>query len=93
VFYQFGVNDSQTLPINQYYGAGVTGFGLIGNRERDSMGFGVGVSRTKPEPVRPSDRGDPAGLSPGASVRRGFSPQLSATSRRPAPPWPAPPAR
>jgi porin len=48
VFYQFGVNDSQTLPINQYYGAGITGFGLIGGRKRDSMGFGIGVSRTNP---------------------------------------------
>jgi porin len=48
VFYQFGVNDSQTLPINQYYGAGLTAFGLIGDRERDSMGLGVGVSRTNP---------------------------------------------
>jgi porin len=48
VFYQLGVNDSQTLPINQYYGAGLTAFGLIGDRERDSMGFGVGVSRTNP---------------------------------------------
>ena len=47
-FYQFGVNDSQTMPINQYYGAGLTGFGLIGERERDSMGLGVGVSRTNP---------------------------------------------
>lgn len=56
VFYQFGVNDSQTLPINQYYGAGVTGFGLIGNRERDSTGFGVGVSRTNPNLfVRPTE--------------------------------------
>jgi porin len=48
VFYQFGVNDSQTLPINQYYGAGVTGFGLIGDRERDSIGFGLGLSRLNP---------------------------------------------
>jgi porin len=48
VFYQFGVNDSQTLPVNQYYGAGITGFGLIGTRERDSMGFGVGLSRPNP---------------------------------------------
>lgn len=55
-FYQFGVNDSQTLPINQYYGAGVTGFGLIGNRERDSTGFGVGVSRTNSNLfVRPTE--------------------------------------
>lgn len=48
VFYQFGVNNSQTLPINQYYGAGITGFGLIGGRERDSMGMGAGISRTNP---------------------------------------------
>jgi porin len=47
-FYQFGVNDSQTLPINQYYGAGLTGFALIGDRAQDSMGLGVGVSRTNP---------------------------------------------
>ena len=47
-FYQFGVNSSQTLPIRQYYGAGITGFGLIGSRERDSMGFGIGVSRLNP---------------------------------------------
>jgi porin len=48
MFYQFGINSSQTLPIRQYYGAGVTGFGLIGSRERDSMGFGVGLSRLNP---------------------------------------------
>ena len=29
------------MPITQYYGAGITGFGLIGSRERDSMGMGV----------------------------------------------------
>jgi len=32
-FYQFGVNNSATLPINQYYGAGLTGFGLVGGRD------------------------------------------------------------
>jgi porin len=48
VFYQIGANASQTLPISQYYGAGVTAFGLIGSREDDSMGFGVGVSRMNP---------------------------------------------
>ena len=32
VFYQLGANDSQTMLITQYYGAGITGFGLIGNR-------------------------------------------------------------
>lgn len=45
VFYQLGANDSRTLPISQYYGAGVTGFGLIGERARDSMGIGLALSR------------------------------------------------
>jgi porin len=45
VFYQVGANASQTLPINQYYGVGATAFGLIGNRENDSLGVGVGLSR------------------------------------------------
>ncbi|MGH8429468.1 MAG: carbohydrate porin, partial [Solimonas sp.] len=41
---------------NQYYGAGITGFGLIGNRERDSMGVGVGFSRLNPNLfARPSE--------------------------------------
>jgi porin len=48
VFYQFGANNSETLPITQYYGAGVTGFGLIADRERDSMGMGFGLSRLNP---------------------------------------------
>ncbi|MFO1161848.1 MAG: carbohydrate porin [Reyranellaceae bacterium] len=48
VFYQAGANQSQTLPIRQYYGAGITGFGLIGERARDSMGMGIAVSRLNP---------------------------------------------
>ena len=45
VFYQLGANASQTLPMSQYYGAGVTAFGLIGSRASDSMGMGVGLSK------------------------------------------------
>ena len=45
VFYQVGANQSQTLPISQYYGAGVTGFGLIGDRALNSMGAGVALSK------------------------------------------------
>jgi porin len=45
VFYQVGANASQTLPMSQYYGAGVTAFGLIGERAADSMGLGVGLSK------------------------------------------------
>jgi porin len=48
VFYQLGANNSQTLPITQYYGAGITGFGLIGSRASDSMGAGVAFSRLNP---------------------------------------------
>jgi len=44
-FYQFGASNSQTLPVNQYYGAGLTGFGLIGDRALDSMGVGMSLSR------------------------------------------------
>ena len=44
-FYQVAANSSLTLPIQQYFGGGMTAFGLIGNRDRDSMGFGAFVSR------------------------------------------------
>lgn len=44
MFYQVGANASQTLPITQYYGAGITGFGLIGERASDSIGVGFGLS-------------------------------------------------
>ena len=47
-FVQFGANNSQTMPINQYYGAGLTGFGLVGGRDRDSMGVGMALSRLNP---------------------------------------------
>jgi len=48
VFFQYGANQSQTMPMTQYYGAGITGFGLIGARERDSMGLGLGIARLQP---------------------------------------------
>jgi porin len=48
VFWQLGANASQTLPMSQYYGGGITGFGLIGSRAADSMGFGVGLSKMNP---------------------------------------------
>jgi hypothetical protein len=28
-YFQFGANDSVTLPVNQYFGAGFTEFGLM----------------------------------------------------------------
>jgi porin len=47
-FVQFGASNALTPPINQYYGAGLTGFGLIGDRAQDSMGFGAALSRLNP---------------------------------------------
>ena len=43
-FFQFGINDSETLRVNTYFGAGLTGFGLVPRRPKDSMGAGVAVS-------------------------------------------------
>ncbi|MFZ4780286.1 MAG: carbohydrate porin [Terrimicrobiaceae bacterium] len=40
-FFQFGVNNSETLPFNQSYGMGLTGFGLIPHRPDDSVGAGM----------------------------------------------------
>lgn len=48
IFYQYGANQSQTMPMTQYYGAGLTGFGLIGERSRDSMGLGLAIARLNP---------------------------------------------
>jgi len=48
MFYQLGANSSETLPLREYYGVGMTAFGLVGSREHDSMGFGIGLSRPNP---------------------------------------------
>jgi porin len=40
-FFQFGVNNSETLPVNQYFGLGLTGFGLVARRPGDSIGVGL----------------------------------------------------
>ncbi len=40
-FFQFGVNDSETLPVNQYFGMGFTGYGLVPRRPMDSVGLGM----------------------------------------------------
>ena len=37
-FFQFGVNNAEVLPVNQYFGMGFTGFGLMPRRPADSMG-------------------------------------------------------
>ncbi len=40
-FFQFGINNSETLPMNQSFGLGLTGFGLVPNRPSDSIGVGM----------------------------------------------------
>jgi len=40
-FWQFGLNNSETLRMNQSFGLGVTGFGLIPHRPSDSVGLGM----------------------------------------------------
>lgn len=40
-FFQFGVNDSETLPVNQYFGMGFTGYGMVPHRPMDSVGLGM----------------------------------------------------
>lgn len=44
-FFQYGVNNSKTLPILAYAGAGLTAIGLVGNRKDDSFGFGIAYSK------------------------------------------------
>ncbi|MGC1783661.1 MAG: carbohydrate porin [Acidobacteriaceae bacterium] len=44
-FLQVGHNGSKTLPINQFFGGGFTGFGLVPSRPNDSTGIGVAWSR------------------------------------------------
>lgn len=43
-FYQYGINNSDVLPMQQYVGAGLTAFGLIPSRLADSIGAGFALS-------------------------------------------------
>jgi porin len=43
-FAQFGVNNSDTLPIDHYFGTGLTEFGLVPHRGKDSAGVGLAWS-------------------------------------------------
>jgi porin len=38
--FQFGINDSSTMSASEYFGLGLTGFGLVPYRESDSFGVG-----------------------------------------------------
>ena len=47
-FLQFGWNNSRTLEMNLFVGAGLTAFALIPKRPNDSFGFGLAWSRLNP---------------------------------------------
>jgi len=47
-FIQYGINNSKTLIINNYYGAGLTFLGLIPGRSLDSMGCGFALAKLNP---------------------------------------------
>ena len=43
-FYQFGVNNSITLPFTKYLGLGLTAFSLVPKRPDDSFGIGMALA-------------------------------------------------
>lgn len=43
-FYQFGANNSDAMLARQYFGAGLTGFGLVPGRPDDSFGCGLALT-------------------------------------------------
>lgn len=43
-FMQYGINNSTTMLVNQFLGGGLTGFGLIPGRPKDTLGAGIAVS-------------------------------------------------
>ncbi|MEO6846289.1 MAG: carbohydrate porin, partial [Chthoniobacterales bacterium] len=53
-FFQYGVNNSQTLPVNDYFGMGFTGFGLVPHRPSDSVGIGMSWAWLNPNQVNRS---------------------------------------
>jgi len=55
-FVQFGINNSETLPVKEYLGLGFTGFGLVPHRPGDSIGVGMAWSWLNPNLFdRPSE--------------------------------------
>lgn len=49
-FYQFGANNSSAMLARQFFGTGLTGFGLIPGRPDDSMGFGLALTWLNNQP-------------------------------------------
>jgi porin len=55
-FVQFGVNNAEVLPVNQSFGMGFTGFGLVPGRAADSLGVGMSWAWLNPKAFdRPSE--------------------------------------
>ncbi|MBP9743090.1 MAG: carbohydrate porin [Burkholderiales bacterium] len=48
MYFQYGINNSDALPMPQYGGAGLTFFGLIPHRPYDSFGAGFALSQLNP---------------------------------------------
>lgn len=53
-FFQLGINNTKTLPINKFLGCGFSAFGLIPGRLKDSFGLGLSLAslntRSQPYP-------------------------------------------
>jgi porin len=49
-FLQFGANNSNTMLARQYFGLGLTGFGLVPSRPNDTMGCGLAWAWLNPDP-------------------------------------------
>lgn len=53
-FLQLGINNTRTLPINKFLGWGITAYGLVPYRVKDSFGFGLSFAglntKSKPYP-------------------------------------------
>jgi porin len=49
-FYQFGANNSNAMLAREFFGMGLTGFGLVPGRPDDSMGFGLALTWLNTEP-------------------------------------------
>jgi porin len=49
-FYQYGANNSNTMFARQFFGCGLTGFGLVPGRPDDSLGCGLAWSWLNDDP-------------------------------------------
>lgn len=50
-FFQFGANNSNSMLVRQYFGCGLTAFGLVSSRPKDSQGVGLAWSFLNNDPA------------------------------------------